>query len=534
MGTVDADLDLVQQRLHDSGDIWPRSELLRVYNDGYRQLLAGSGAFSRLLPLDVPGRHTYAVSHSWETRHTNGGTWWFPMLACYGGTRDATAAWEVEQLDGVTPSAAFVGLTYQWERSHTTETDRHFQFGLPADDERVRRIEWNNKVLRPASVREFDEVDDAWMRRVGEPTWWTVGTGAVRSVEVYEIDTTYQQAYDLRDSSKGIPREPTGDRTYALDVDSYNPSNAYAYTTQGDAQALTNKGMAFVPASAYCHTWEVSEALTAPAYNFTINLTMNYPSLLYVVVHPWELGIINGPSVVADATNPGQRGMFAWEADPSAAYESQVLLSDNAIALAGMGSRVTFEPDDKSDGFYLFLWEGEQLNGETVTTQTTGSPIICFPWEFALAGSEILFGLGGIRSILSPDRQYVPMVSEAAPLALLGGLRDWRSSADNLMAMEVVVPPVDLVETDTPVLIPGPLQKYLRYYTLSRAFGREGEGQRLDLAAHYDSRFLRGVALLKRFADTSHADRTFARQDGAVNRARPPYVRLPSTFERVL
>ena len=445
MGTVGDDLTLVQERLHDSGTIWPRSELLRYYCDGYRQALAGSGAFSRLLPLDVPGRHSYAVSHSWETRHTSGGTWWFPMLTCYGGTRDVTAAWEVEHLDGVTPSAALVGLTFQWERSHTTETDRHFQFGLPTDHERVRRLEWNDRVLLPISVREFDEVDDAWMRRVGDPMWWTVGVGAVRSVEVYQITTAYIQAYQLIDPNTGIPREMSGDRTYTIEVDSYNPSNLYAYTNQGEMLLITD---------------------AIPAF------------------------------------------------------------------LSGMGLRITDEPTDKSLGFYLFAWEGQQLNSETVTVLTTGGIIGSFPWESEFGSAEITFGIGGVRAIISPDRQYVPMVSEAAPYELLGGIRDFRSSADNLMAMEVVVPPTDLGEADRAVLIPEPIQKYLRFYVLSRAFGREGEGNRPDLAVHYDSRFQRGVALLRRFADTSHADRTFARQDTAGRSGTPPRVHLPTTFER--
>lgn len=447
MTLVSADLDLVQQKLHDNGAIWSRTELLRWINSGYRELLSRSGAFSRLLPLDVPGRHSYAVTYPWETRHTSGGTWWFPMLACYAGTRQATAQWEVEHLDGVTPSAALVGLTMQWERAHTTETDRHFQFGLPSDHERVRRLEWADKVLLPASVREFDEVDDAWMRRVGDPTWWTVGVGTVRSVEVYEITTAYIQAYQLIDSTSGVPRQISGDRTYSTEVDSYNPSNTYAYATQGDKDGL-----------------------------------------------------------VEEAT--------AW--------------------LGGMGYRFTQEATDKTNGFYVFTWEGLHLNGAADVVQTTGGVIGMFPWEAEQGASAITFAIGGVRAVASPDRQYVPMVSEAAPYALLGGIRDWRSSSDNLMALEVVVPPTDLGETDAPVLIPEPLQKYLRFYTLSRAFGREGEGYNPMLAQHYDQRFQRGVQLLKRFADSSHADRTYRRQGDVRDRSRPPVVRLPSTFERVL
>lgn len=447
MITVGTDLDTIQARLHDGAVIWSRAELLRYYNDGYREILAKSGAFSRLLPLDVPGRHSYAICYAWETRHTSGGTWWFPMLACYNATREATSQWEVEHLDGVTPTASLTGLTMQWERAYITSTDRHFQFGLPSDHERIRRLEWNNRALFPVAVREFDEVDDAWMRRVGEPRWWTVGVGAVKSVEVYEITTSYQQAYQLIDANTGIPREISGDRTYAIEVDSYNPSNAYAYATQGDKDALVN-------------------ALP--------------------------------------------------------------------VLLSGMGYRFTDEPNDKTLGFVVFPWELEQFNdGDATTIQTTPAYQSMFTWEAEFGGETITFGIGGVRFIVSPDRQYVPMVSEAAPVALLGGIRDWRSSEDNLMALETVVPPVDLGETDAPVLIPEPFQKYLRYYVWSRAFGREGEGQRIDMATHYDDRFNRGVMLLKRFGDTASQDRVFRREEQRRDLTRIPLVRLPSTYPSV-
>jgi hypothetical protein len=437
MITVGDELTTIRTRLHDDGAIWSDAELLRFINDGYREILAKSQAFSRLLPLDVPGRHTYAVSYPWETRHTSGGTWWLPMLACYAGTRQATSQWEVEHLDGVSPTASLTGLTMQWERAYSTETDRHFQFGLPADHERVKRLEWHNRALQPVAVREFDEVDDAWMRRVGSPQWWTTGVGTVRSVEVYEITTEYTQAYHLIDANLGIPREITGERTYAIEMDTNNISNAYAYATQGDKDALV-------------------QALP--------------------------------------------------------------------VLLAGMGYRFTDEPANKTLGFAVYPWELEMLDGETVTTQTD---------TVEYDTRALIFGLGAARFIVSPDRQYVPMVSEAAPYELCGGIRDWRSSEDNLMALEVVVPPVDLGLTDTPVMIPEPFQKYLRYYVWSRAFGREGEGQRLDVAQHYDQRFVRGVALLKRFGDSASMDRVFRRESETMDHSRPPLVRLPSTYERI-
>lgn len=751
MTLVSDQLTLIRARLHDNESIWSQAELLRFFNDGYREILAKSQAFSRLLPLDVPGRHSYGVSYAWEAmRHTSGGTWWMPLLAGYAGTRQATAQWEVEHLDGVTPTASLTGLTMQWERPYIDSTDRHFQFGLPLDHERVRRLEWQNRVLKPVAVREFDELDDGWMRRVGQPNWWTVGVGQVRSVEVYEILVEYLQAYALLQAEAGVPRYLSGERTYATEVE-HAAANAYAYSSQADQEALTVPGMAFVPATAYCHSWEREEAyLTAPLYNFAINLTMNFPGLEYVVVHPWEYAEAGGPTLPSDVTpastasvtlpselenlaawyrkglgmtvdgdlvsqwddqsghgrhlvqatgasqptllgdgslrfngktmkvtggftfaqpetvyllvkqvswtsgnilcdgltnsrllvaqgpstpalrmyggtflgdsgnaapldqyvlvcgvydstnsvfrvnhsyiangNAGvisaggftlgsaadgtlgaefdvqevalfagahddetyglmfdyfmsvlgtsdvKRGMFAWEAYPGEAYESRVLLSDTTPALTGMGARFTDAPTDKTDGFYVYAWEGDMLNGDTVGTETTPTYHSMFPWELEYGGETLTFSVGGVRGIVSPDRQYVPMVSEAAPAALLGALRDWRSSEDNLMALETVVPPVDLGLTDAPVLIPEPFTKYLRYYVWSRAFGREGEGQRLDLSQHYEHRFQRGVNLLKRFGDVAHMDRVYRREDERISMNRPPLVRLPATFERI-
>lgn len=437
------DLTTVQSKLHDAGAIWSRTELLRLYNDGYRTLIAQSGTVSRFLPLDVPGRFSYAVSYPFETRHTSQGTWWFPLLSCYGGNRQATAQWEAEHLDGVTVTMALVGLTQQWERAHTTATDRHYSFGLPSDHERVRRIEWNNRVLRPASVREFDELDDAWMRQTGDPSWWTVGTGQIRSVEIYEITTEYIQAYQLIDATRGIPREITGDRDYS--VTAFGAQNAFAYSSQGDGHALSQS-----------------------------------------------------PTVLR----------------------------------AGLGYRFTSDPANKALGFSVFGWEIQQLDGDTITALTAPTYVGMYTWESVFTSVSIDFALGSIRGISSEDRQYLPMISDSTAIPLIGGIRDWRSSADNVMVLEQVVPSLDITETESPALLPTPINKYLRYYVLSRAFGRDGEGFNQDMSEHYDQRFKRGVRFMTRLNDVAYADRTYRRQDQVTPRDRPPLVRLPPQFER--
>jgi len=437
VSTVDSDLDKVEEKLHDSNVLWTRAELLRIYNDGYRQLMAQSGAFSRILPLDVPGRHTYSCLYQWEDRHVTG-TYWFPGLATLTATRQAMFAWEVEFLEGLTPTKSLQGITYQWERAHSGDVQAHFEFGFPKEHERVRRLAWDDKLLIPVSVREFDEVDDAWMRRVGEPTWWTTGLGRSRTVEVYEIKTDYNQGWSLLDYEHGIPREFTG-RTYSVTSPGFEQDNAYGYTTSGDSDGLTRATTALI---------------------------------------------------------------------------------------AGLGWRFTIAAAAVADGFGTQAWE------DGITT-ATGATKGSYSWEVEFGAPSVIFGLGPVRGATSPDRQYLPLVTDATVMSLLGSARDWRSTENALSALEVVIPQQDLTEADEPALIPTQMQKYLRYYVLSRAFGREGEGQKPEMAAHYEARFKRGVALMKRLADVAHKDRIYARDMPSEAPPRPPLVRLPSTFPSV-
>lgn len=231
--TVKTDLDWAQSRLHDAGAIWPRAELLRHFNDGYREFLALSHAVRRMRLLDLPGRHTYSVTYEWEDRHTSG-TVRKPSRTLLAGWAQGSTLWEAEHLAGVTPSAALKGFTQEWERAHLAgDTDRHYRFSFPKNHERIYRLMWDDRVLLPISVRELDESDVAWQARVGEPQWWTTGTGRVTSVEVYAIVTDYGQAYALYESDHGLPRQVSGLRTWAVSVVK-PPVVGYASTTSGD------------------------------------------------------------------------------------------------------------------------------------------------------------------------------------------------------------------------------------------------------------------------------------------------------------
>lgn len=444
MTIVSDDLDRVQDYLHDDGALWPRAELLRWYNDGYRQLLANSGAVRRWRALDAPGRHTYAITHEWEARFASGGTVRKLFKAGLGERYQSSGLWEVEQTAGVTPTTSLTGVTHEWERAQITGgIDAHYRFTFPRNHQRMVGLWWQGRRLHPITVRELDETDTDWSEQVGEPRWWTNGTGRIRSVELYEISTTYTLAYHLIDADTGLPRSFSGDRTY--DAITTTPThNAYAYFTSGDADGLTRA----------------------------------------------------------------------------------------ADALArGLGWRVTLETDTAGT-YTTFAWEQEMVDGETTfTTEVTHGT---FSWELEFGAEEITFGLGSIRSVDSADRQYWPVATDAQPDVFCGRVLDWRSSDDSLLALEVVTPDLDVLETDTPALIPAQMTKYLRFFTLSRAFGRPGEGGNAVLSDHYGRRYRRGEAFFQSLSNVARKDRVWQREEATgEDRRRPPRVRLPSEFPRV-
>lgn len=443
MTTAGEDLDLIQSRLHDGEVLWTRAELLRIYNEGYRDLLIKSKAVVRLSIMDVPGRFTYSYLYDWEMRYISGDTW-SAGLQTLNQTYSVMYLWEAEQLEGVASTNSLDGITQQWERCYSNETDRHFIFGLRSNHERIKRLSWDNKLISPISVRELDESNSNWMRQAGEPQFWTTGVGKSRSLEVYQIRTDYQQGYALIGYENGLPREFSGDRTYSVSGAGL-PGNAYGYTTSGDADGLTGRPR---------------------------------------------------------------------------------------TALSGMGFRFTKAVSDAGNRFATQSWEKDMLEDETVLTD--GAMVSSYAWESAeFAGTTIIFGVGALRSITSSDRQYLPVYAGAGPYNLLGAARDFRSSDNALFMHEVVVPDQDLTETDRPDMIAEQLHRYIRFYVLSRAYGRIGEGQRMELAKHYDLRYKRGIAILSRLSDVAGKDHVYSTEPVDQTARRVQRVRLPSHYPSV-
>ena len=441
MATVSDDLDLIQERLHDLGAIWTRAELLRWYTHGLESFLGLTNCVRRLCITDLPPRYAGTYCFEWEVRHVTGPTW-MCLLGAHDATRRCTTAWEVEQVDGVTPSAAYVGVTQQWERAYTDESDRPYQLVLPRHSDTVMRVQWNHRLLYPVGVRELDETSTRWMREVGLPRWFTPGTGRLRSLELYEISTTYGQAYECQDyRNGGGVRGWSGARTYA--VSSPRRDNAWAYTTSGEARALE--------------------------------------------VIPYRV-------------------------------------------LPGLGWRVTQKATDTSVSFCVQTWEKELQQG-TTSGFTAGGTVGTYGWEVDFGAALLQFGVGTPRRITSPDRQYWAQSYGNGQGLFYGSVREVQSEDNAVSVTHSVGVDVMLTEDDVPDLIPSRMQKYLRYYTLSMAFGRQGEGRRGDLSDHYARRFDRGVRMMRKWMTLTRRDRAFVRTDTDQRPGRIPLVRLPSTFE---
>ena len=211
MRTVGDELDLVQSHLHDDGELWPRAELLRWYNDGYVRMLADSQAVRRIFITDVPGRLAWSFAYEWESSLCPG---LHQRFSRPGATHHSTFTWEQEQLSGLsTVNASGDTSTQPWERAYSGAQDAHFRFALSRQHDRIVRAQWSEKALHGANTRELDQQQQQWWRESGQPLYWFSGLGRDQSVELFAIDTDYTQEYELQ-ATHGTPRVFSGSRTY--------------------------------------------------------------------------------------------------------------------------------------------------------------------------------------------------------------------------------------------------------------------------------------------------------------------------------
>ena len=181
-----------------------------------------------------------------------------------------------------------------------------------------------------------------------------------------------------------------------------------------------------------------------------------------------------------------------------------------------------------------FAWERSEIDDGTSSDTAAASAVGTHWWESSFSTvEEVELGVGLVRYVSSPDRQYTTAPYANATFSALGIGRDFKSSVDAVTIWEIIVSATELDESDGLSLIPSRMAKYLKFYCLSRAFANKGPGFRPDLAVHFTSLFQLGVALLTKIGNLGFIDRNYGREMVTPTAGyRPPLVQLPPQFER--
>lgn len=202
----------------------------------------------------------------------------------------------------------------------------------------------------------------------------------------------------------------------------------------------------------------------------------------------------------------------------------------SSSALTGPGYRFT-TATAAADYWCTYSWEANRHDGDTETDQTDN--VCTYAWELTMEGytERTLDGLGTIRTMESDARQYYasssPLIGEYA----FGVPRYWQDSSGNILVDYSVVAP-DLKEADEPNLLPAAFAKYLRYFVLSLAFLRDGEGRNPTLAQHFSQRFQMGVTFLARIGKFASRARAWQHGESSPSPGRKT-LRLGSHYPRV-
>jgi hypothetical protein len=250
-------------------------------------------------------------------------------------------------------------------------------------------------------------------------------------------------------------------------------------------------------------------------YQFTEALGRIHTADLYEIVATYQQPYrLVGSEVGHPADFSGERtydvagGRTTWDYSYSHTFEAGLL--------GGLGYRFTGLPD--SNGFVAVnQWE-TTLSGESGRLVGTSH-----------FDTEVNLGLGIIRGVRSPDRQYWP----EEQWNISGVIRSIGSSVDNILALYASLPvPEDADERDEVNIIHGQMAKYLTYYVLFQAFNRQGEGYDASLAAFYQQRYGRMPILLRRLANIAHRDASYSRAPRESERQIIPQPHLPSNYPR--
>lgn len=295
------------------------------------------------------------------------------------------------------------------------------------------------------------------------------------------------------------------------------------------------------------------EAQYAPSDARTWTLQAQHFSLgPLLATYPWEVEHCDGATPTASANTATQqwerilggtvenRDRYAYPGDMLSPY--RVVYAEERIAAthtaeldrySGDWEVVTGTPDWYTRGL------GRQAEFEV--------------WPDGVAYTQAIEfqGLYGTVRSLSGDRTYTYATAAYGTLRAIRGTvqyvceslenpggpaygipRAWEGSSSTVL-LDYSASGPDLGEADQPLLLPDAFGKYLRYYVVSRALSRIGEGQNLPLAQHYEAKWALGRDLLRRIAHMTRTARSYQQQAAAVSDVKHARPRLPSSYPRV-
>ena len=217
MSTVTTILDECEQRLHDpSNKIWSRAELLGYLNEAQRELSVQSNLLASLAAYDSPGRWGYAASQPWEVEQVRPARAWLPFLRGPDAKSRSTGQWEIEFIDGRTPTTSVAGITQPWEIAHQA-TDRPLPFPAPHGHLRTIKASWDLRRIGGTTTKDLDDLEYDWWTDTGLPQWVWADTLGSRQFGIFPLHAGYNQSFALGGTiPNGSPREYSGDRTYGF------------------------------------------------------------------------------------------------------------------------------------------------------------------------------------------------------------------------------------------------------------------------------------------------------------------------------
>lgn len=270
MPSLAALVDDILLRLQDDETLFTRAEIVRWLSEAYRQMSHRTRFAKTFSTMDMPPRHTRAITFNWE-RNIGSGSWRKWTFTNQNDHTECTFLWEVQQAGGMdSPGSGTVAVSNLWELAYASgSVDTHYRFMLPKQDAGIIHVWHDHDFISAVTAKILDSTETAWWYIGGsEPYVWLRSLGDAHSFDVYGIDTEYFQSFDVSTMDMGNARGwfEAGENTDTYAPDSGIASWAYAYAWDGEPEsgasgAISGVGKRFTfgpneDGNYYTHDWE--------------------------------------------------------------------------------------------------------------------------------------------------------------------------------------------------------------------------------------------------------------------------------------